>query len=220
MTLYRSGGKRIFDVAASLAGLIVLSPVIALLVVIASLDTGAFGLYRQVRIGRGGAPFVLNKVRTMVPNDGGHITTGSDSRVTPVGSRLRRLKLDELPQLWNVLVGDMSLVGPRPEVPDYASRILDACPALASLRPGVTGPATLCYRDEEALLESSANPVRYNDEVILPHKIRINDRYRSQYSFASDLLLILRSVNLHREGTSADLPLQPDDTRVESGDRR
>jgi len=125
---------------------------------------------------------------------GSTITAAEDGRVTPLGRRLRRFKLDELPQLWNVLQGDMSFVGPRPDVPGYLDRLSGDARALWELRPGITGPATLLFRREEEMLASTKDYVRFNDEVIYPEKVRLNLAYMRQCSFAIDLGYILATV--------------------------
>ena len=195
MTLADRVYKRTFDIAASLAGIVVLWPVVCVTIVMARSDTGASGIFRQTRIGRHGKPFTVFKIRTMRAAAGSTVTTANDVRITPLGAKLRRLKLDELPQLWNVLRGDMSFVGPRPDVPGYADRLDGGDAVVKELRPGITGPATLKYRDEEALLASVDDPVRYNDEVIWPDKVAINRAYYENYSFLQDLRYIWETVS-------------------------
>ncbi|MFO6464834.1 sugar transferase [Jannaschia sp. KMU-145] len=186
--------KRAFDLAGAGLGLAVLWPVIAVCWAVARRDTGASGFFRQTRIGQFGQPFEVIKIRTMRSSDGPTITTADDPRITPTGTFLRRWKLDELPQLWNILRGEMSFVGPRPDVPGYLDRLEGEARRVMSLRPGITGPATLKYRDEEALLASQADPVAFNDRTIWPDKVRINLAYLDDWSLAEDIRYIVRTL--------------------------
>ena len=194
--------KRGFDVALAALGLALASPVILLAWVVASIDTGANGFYAQTRIGRFGRPFRLIKIRTMRPGSdaGSTVTTANDARVTPAGRFLRRTKIDELPQLLNVLAGSMSFVGPRPDTPGFADRLEGEDRVVLAVRPGITGPATLKYRNEEALLAAQADPERYNREVIFPDKVRINRKYVECYRFGEDLRLLALTFFTRREG--------------------
>ncbi len=194
MTAVQAFIKRTFDVVASAGGLLVLWPIIAVAIILARRDTGASGLFRQQRIGRHGQTFTVYKVRTMRAVAGTSITAANDARITPLGAKFRRWKIDELPQLWNVLTGDMSFVGPRPDVPGYADRLAGEDRIILNLRPGITGPATLKYRDEEDLLAAAADPVAYNDTVIWPDKVAINRAYFENYRFADDIGYILQTV--------------------------
>jgi len=124
----------------------------------------------------------------------GDITLDGDPRITSLGRRLRHWKLDELPQLWNVLRGEMSLVGPRPDVPGYADRLIGEAREILQLRPGITGPATIKYRDEERLLARQSDPVAYNDRVVYPDKVRVNLRYLHRWSLANDIRCILVTI--------------------------
>ena len=188
--------KRAFDVVGAAAGLLVLWWLILLAWILASVDTRANGFFVQTRIGLGGRPFSLIKIRTMRVALGPttSVTAGTDERITPVGRILRRTKIDELPQLINVLVGDMSFVGPRPDVPGYADRLEGDVRVVVAVRPGITGSASLQYRDEERLLASVADPEAYNREVIFPDKVRINKEYVRTWSFFRDVKLIWRTV--------------------------
>lgn len=188
--------KRTLDIAVSLVGSITLLWLMALAWIVASIDTRQNGLFIQTRVGRDGRPFPLLKIRTMrnVAGWTSTVTTGRDPRITTVGRLLRRAKLDELPQLLNVLVGHMSLVGPRPDMPGFADRLQGADRVVLSLRPGITGPATLRFRDEEALLAAQPDPERYNREVIWPEKVRLNRQYAERYAFRADLVFILRTL--------------------------
>jgi len=196
MTRTQRFAKRTFDLAASLTGLAVLSPLLALAAVAVKLSSPGPVLFRQQRVGRRGKLFYCAKFRTMRvgAEAQGSVTTASDSRVTPVGRVLRRLKLDELPQLWNVLVGEMSLVGPRPDVPGYADKLTGDARRVLELRPGITGPATLAFRDEEALLAQTGNPQEYNDTVLWPKKVALNLAYLDSWGFWRDLGYILATM--------------------------
>lgn len=192
-----SVGKRAFDIVASAAGLVLLLPVFAVIAVAIKLGGDGPVFYGQERVGRGGGPFRMWKFRTMVADaerKGGALTVGADPRITPVGRVLRRYKLDELPQLVNVLHGDMSLVGPRPEVAKYVAGYTAAERRVLDLVPGVTDPASLEYRDEAALLAGRADPERAYVEEIAPRKIRLNLEYAEQATVRSDLIIILRTI--------------------------
>ena len=185
--------KRTFDVIASAAGLIVLSPVFLFAaLLIKAWDSGPI-LFRQERVGRGFRPFTIYKFRTMVVGAEGMgpgITAAADPRVTPVGQLLRRSKIDELPQLINVLRGDMSLVGPRPELPQYVNQFRSEYAEVLSVRPGITDPASIAYRDESPILSESGEPEELYLRVILPEKLRLGREYVLRSSFAYDLKLI------------------------------
>ena len=187
--MYLQFGKRIFDLTVALLGLIILAVPMALIAISIWIASGSPILFSQQRVGKDGEIFSVKKFRTMsVGNvEDSSITVAGDSRVTPIGRYLRRWKLDELPQLWNVFVGEMSLVGPRPDVPGYADKLQGDDRKLLLLRPGITGPATIVYRNEEEILAKVSDPVRYNDEVIYPEKVRINLDYLENSSFAQDL---------------------------------
>jgi len=190
-------GKRSFDFVAALLGMAFLAP---LFVVVACLVLGRDGrpvLFRQVRVGLKGREFTLYKFRTMTVCPGsakGSFDAGDASRVTANGCLLRRTKLDELPQLWNVLKGDMSLVGPRPEVRKWVEVYQERWMRVLALRPGITDPATLVYRSEEALLAQSADPEATYRDRILPHKLDLYEDYLRTRTFAGDLDLIVRTV--------------------------
>jgi lipopolysaccharide/colanic/teichoic acid biosynthesis glycosyltransferase len=131
----------------------------------------------------------------MTPNHGGSsMTVAGENRITPLGAKLRKYKLDELPQLWNVLLGDMSFVGPRPDVPGYADQLQGPDREVLRLKPGITGPATLKYRDEEELLAGVPDPQHFNDEVIFPDKVRLNRYYLHHYSFCTDMRMIVATL--------------------------
>ena len=188
--------KWIFDRVAALAGLAVLWPLLAAVAVAirVRMPDGPV-IFRQKRVGRHGRLFTMYKFRSMTVGHGGSsVSVAGEARITTLGATLRRYKLDELPELWNVLTGDMSLVGPRTDVPGYADALTGDDREVLMLRPGITGPASLKYRDEEELLARQPDPARYNDEVIFPDKVRINRYYLHNYSFAKDIQMILCTV--------------------------
>ena len=188
--------KWLFDRTVSLFGLLVLWPVLLVVALLVRIKMpGGPVIFTQKRVGRNGRLFTMYKFRSMTVSHGGSsVSVAGESRITPLGARLRRYKLDELPELWNVFVGDMSFVGPRPDVPGYADRLSGEARDVLRLRPGITGPASLKYRDEEELLASVDDPVRYNDEVIYPDKVRINLYYLHNYSFVKDIRMIFCTV--------------------------
>jgi lipopolysaccharide/colanic/teichoic acid biosynthesis glycosyltransferase len=187
--------KFLFDRIFAFIGIIVALPLFIVIPVIIFSGSKGPVLFRQKRVGKDGNLFTLIKFRTMVSNDGANtVTSSNDSRITRVGSFLRKWKLDELPELFNVLAGDMSFVGPRPDVPGYADRLEGEDRKILLLRPGVTGPATLKYLDEEEILSGVPDPQHYNDEVIFPDKVRINLKYLEKFSFAGDLKIIFYTI--------------------------
>lgn len=188
--------KRLFDLFFSLLGLILLLPLSFILLIISSLDTKSFGIIAQTRIGRHGKPFKLLKFKTMrdTTQPQNYITTINDPRITKIGRKLRNSKLDELPQLWNVLHGQMSFVGPRPDVPGYADKLQGEDSIILEVKPGITGPASLDFKNEEELLAKQQNPSAYNDEVIWPEKVNINKAYIKNYSFKKDIKIILKTI--------------------------
>lgn len=188
--------KWIFDRTAALVGLLVLWPVLAVVAVLIKIKMpGGPVIFRQRRVGRGGRLFTMYKFRSMTVGHGGSsVSVAGEARITPLGAVLRRWKIDELPELWNVLVGDMSLVGPRPDVPGYADRLTGDDRLILRLRPGITGPASLKYANEEEILAGVADPQRYNDEVIFPDKVRINLDYYRRHTLLGDIRLILATV--------------------------
>lgn len=188
--------KRLFDFIAALAGLVVLSPLMLVLAVLVRATSPGPALFIQERVGRHGRVFRCAKFRTMGTGAQaqGTVTTAADSRVTPLGRFLRRWKLDELPQLWNVLAGRMSFVGPRPDVPGYADRLRGDDRRILELRPGITGPATLLFRDEERLLALAKSPQAFNDAVVYPEKVRLNREYLETGSFWRDLGYVFATV--------------------------
>lgn len=188
--------KYLFDRIMALVGLIVLSPVLLVvwMLIRVKMPDGP-AVFTQKRVGKDGKLFTMYKFRSMsAHHSGSTVSVAGESRITPLGTKLRRYKLDELPELWNVLIGDMSFVGPRPDVPGYADKLEGDDRRVLQLRPGITGPASLKYRDEEVLLASQANPQEFNDKVIYPDKVRINLYYLDHYSFLADIKMIFATV--------------------------
>lgn len=188
--------KYIFDRSMALFGLIFLSPILLLTSLLIRIKMpGGPVIFKQKRVGKGGGLFTIYKFRSMTVSHGGSsISVAGESRITPLGAKLRHYKIDELPELWNVLIGNMSFVGPRPDVPGYADKLIGTDREVLNLRPGITGPASLKYRNEEDLLAKQENPVRYNDEIIFPDKVRINLYYLYNYSFIKDIQMILCTI--------------------------
>jgi lipopolysaccharide/colanic/teichoic acid biosynthesis glycosyltransferase len=188
--------KRGFDITASALGLMVLSPLLLLIVLVIRLTSPGPVLYKATRTGRGGRAFTLYKFRSMIINAadrGPGITTSGDPRIIPIGRLLRRTELDELPQLWNVLRGDMNLVGPRPEDPRYVALYTPAQRAIFDMRPGITSLASLRYRNEETLLDGSEWETHYVQEI-LPAKLALDLDYARRATLWHDLLIILRTI--------------------------
>jgi lipopolysaccharide/colanic/teichoic acid biosynthesis glycosyltransferase len=180
---------------ASFAGLLLLTPVFIFIASLIKIKMNGPVLFSQIRVGRFGKPFVIYKFRTMVTDHkGGTVSIKGESRITPLGAFLRKHKLDELPELWNVLIGDMSIVGPRPDVPAYAESLEGEERKILELRPGITGPASLKYANEEDLLATVNDPVEYNDKVIWPDKVRINLQYYYNRNILKDIALILQTI--------------------------
>ncbi len=184
--------KYLFDRTASFFGLLFLWPVLLVVALLIKIKMpGGPVLFRQKRVGKSGKLFTIYKFRTMVvDHSGSTVSVEGESRITPLGKVLRKYKLDELPELWNVLITDMSFVGPRPDVPGYADKLVGEDRVVLYLRPGITGPASLKYRNEEKILASVEDPQKYNDEVIFPDKVRINKYYLYHYSFWMDIKMI------------------------------
>lgn len=188
--------KFIFDRVFSLLGLILLSPFFLVLFVIHKIKMpGGRFFYRQVRIGKDAKPFRIFKIRTMKENSeqGGSISVYDDERILPFGKWLRETKIDTLFELINILIGDMSFVGPRPDVPGYADRLEGDDRRLLRLRPGITGPASLKYRHEDKILAMQPDPQRYNDEVIYPDKVKINLQYLDNWSIFLDVKILWKT---------------------------
>ncbi|NRB41332.1 MAG: sugar transferase [Pseudomonadales bacterium] len=196
MNIWQRWAKRSFDIILSMMGLLLISWLIAILWLIAAIDTRQSGFFKQRRIGIDGRPFFIYKIRTMRNVDGVTtvVTQKGDARITAVGGLLRNFKLDELPQLFNVLRGDMSFVGPRPEVQEYADILKREKKSILTVRPGITGPASIFFFDEEELLADKNDPESYSRDVIFPIKIRINQEYINSYSLLRDLEYIFSTV--------------------------
>lgn len=188
--------KSLFDRSASLFGLIFLFPVLIIVSILIRIKMpGGPVVFKQKRVGQYGRLFTMYKFRSMtVAHSGSSVSVKGESRITPLGAILRKYKLDELPELWNVLIGDMSLVGPRPDVPGYADRLEGEDRRMLLLKPGITGPASLKYRNEEELLSEQENPQKYNDEVLFPDKVRINIEYLDNWSFGKDIKIIIYTL--------------------------
>lgn len=193
-------GKRLFDLAASLVALVLLAPLFVLLALAIKLDSPGPVFFRQQRVGRGGRPFAIHKFRTMVadaPERGGALTVGADPRITRVGRWLRDRRLDELPQFIDVLRGEMSLVGPRPEVPQYVAQYPAALrERVLSVRPGITDPASLAFIDEARLLAASSDPERTYVDEVLPRKLSISADYAHRAGLGTDLAVLWRTLGL------------------------
>lgn len=184
--------KRSFDLLSSIIALLLLSPVLLFVALLIKITMPGPVLFRQTRIGLGGKPFTIYKFRSMKVNrDDFHITLNTDSRITPFGQFMRKTKLDELPQLWNIIVGDMSVVGPRPDVPGYADKLQGDDRLILTVRPGLTGAGSVKYNNEEDLLAMQDDPVYYNDHILYPDKVRIDLGYIKHWSFWLDLKIIL-----------------------------
>lgn len=202
--------KYIFDRVVSFIGLLFLWPVLLIVAILVKVKMpGGPALFVQKRVGKDGKLFNCHKFRTMtVKHNGSTVSVAGDSRITPLGAKLRHWKLDELPGLWDVLIGNMSFVGPRPDVPGYADKLQGGDRRVLKLRPGITGPATLKYRSEDEMIseyvakkqaEGDSRPmqeiaVEYNDTMIYPDKVRLNLYYLDHYSFVKDFQMILCTV--------------------------
>lgn len=202
--------KYFFDRGMALIGLVVLWPVFLVVAILVKIKMpGGPVIFKQKRVGKDGRLFTCHKFRTMtVKHNGSTVSVAGDSRITPLGAKLRHYKLDELPGIWDVLIGKMSFVGPRPDVPGYADQLIGDDREVLTLRPGITGPATLKYRLEDEMIsgyvskkqeEGDNRPIQeiaeeYNDDVIFPDKVRINRYYLHHYSFIKDIQMIICTV--------------------------
>ena len=202
--------KRLFDISASFFGLLFLWPILLIVAIMVKIKMpGGPAFFVQKRVGRNGKLFNCHKFRSMtVKHNGSTVSVAGDCRITPFGATLRHYKLDELPGLWDVLIGNMSFVGPRPDVPGYADKLTGDDRDVLKLRPGITGPATLKYRLEDEMIsdyvakrqaEGDKRPMQeiateYNDKVIYPDKVRINCYYYRNYSFWKDIEMIFATV--------------------------
>jgi len=188
--------KRLFDIIVSAIGIVLTWWIMLIAWVVATVETKSNGLFMQKRIGKDAKEFVVYKIKTMKPDDinNSTVTLSNDSRITKSGAFLRRTKIDELPQLFNVLFGSMSFVGPRPDVKGFADELDGEDRVILSIRPGITGPASIKYKNEEELLASVDNPIEYNKNVIWRDKVRINKEYIKNYSLKNDILYIIKTV--------------------------
>ncbi|WP_435412207.1 sugar transferase [Psychroserpens mesophilus] len=184
--------KRSFDLLLSILLIPVLIIPIVLFVVIATIETGQFGLFLQKRVGQNGKLFHIYKIRTLRKEK--HVLGQLDLSATRFGKWLRRYKLDELPQIFNVLFGTMGFVGPRPDIPGFADQLKGDDQIILKVKPGITGPATLKYKDEERILAQQLDPETYNRTIIWPDKVKLNKKYIENYSFSLDLNFILKSI--------------------------
>lgn len=189
--------KRLFDIVASLVLIVIVSPVLVAVAVMIKLDSEGSVFYRQERVTQYGRHFRIYKFRTMVQDAdriGSHVTVGNDPRITRVGAKIRSRRIDELPQLFNVLGGSMTFVGTRPEAVKYVEAYTDEMKATLLLPAGVTSSASIRYKDEAELLKASDDPDRTYTDKVLPEKMRINCEYLRNYSFFGDIALMLRTV--------------------------
>lgn len=207
--------KRLLELPIALISLLLLLLPLSILFLIASYDTRSFGIFAQRRVGRNGHLFYLYKIKTMrdSPSFLSTCTTSDDPRVTRSGKFFRKFKLDELPQLLNVVIGDMSFVGPRPDVPGYADTLPEPYSAILKIRPGITGPASLIFRDEENILSNHTDPEAYARHVLWPMKVDINVHYLQKSTFVHDVLLILATLKL----ISVRVPLASYSIKLNSG---
>ena len=188
--------KTFFDFICSFLGILTLWWVILIAWLIATIETRSNGFFIQKRIGKNGKLFSLIKIKTMSPNfgDTSSITTSNDERITKSGKFFRKTKIDELPQLFNVLIGEMSFVGPRPDVPGYADKLKGKDRLILKLKPGITGPASIKYANEEYLLSTVTDKKKYNDEIIFPDKVRINLDYFHNNTILGDVRIIIKTI--------------------------
>ena len=188
--------KRFFDLTSSFIGILVLLPLILVISIVIKLDSKGPVFFKQKRIGKDGKLFTMIKFRSMsvVQKSKSTVSVKGDVRITKVGAFIRKYKFDELPELWNVLVGQMSIVGPRPDVKGFADELQGEDRLILELRPGITGPASLKYANEEELLSHQENPEKYNNEVIFPDKVRINLDYYYNQNLFLDLKIIFATI--------------------------
>ncbi len=184
--------KRGFDVFFSIFGLLLFGWLILLLALISKIFIKGNGFFKQKRVGQFGESFILYKIETIHPKE----VKKEKQYITKIGQSIRKLKIDEFPQLWNVLEGKMSFVGPRPDVHGYADKLEGEERIILSVKPGITGPATLYFRQEEELLKSQGNAEKYNREIIWPQKVAMNINYIKEYSFLKDLYYICKTLFL------------------------
>ena len=197
LSMFQRIVKRLFDIVFSLLLLLLLLPLLMLFWILLSIFMRENGIFLQQRVGRGGLLFNIVKFKTMknIPGRESTITSLDDIRITKIGYFFRQAKIDELPQLWNVLIGQMSFVGPRPDVPGYADKLKGSDRVILLVRPGITGPAQIFYKNEGKILSKQSNIRKYNDNVIWPNKVRINLKYVKNQSFWGDILYIWQTIS-------------------------
>ncbi len=188
--------KKIFDFMLALIGLFFTLWIIIIAWIVSSIETRSNGFFMQRRVGKDGVLFSVMKIKTMKIVEGvdTNITSSDDVRITKSGKFFRDTKIDELPQLWNVLIGDMSFVGPRPDVEGYADKLEGDDRIILSIRPGITGPASIKYKNEEEILSKEKNPQEYNDTIIWPDKVKINKEYIKSWYLKKDIKYIIQTV--------------------------
>ncbi len=188
--------KNIFDFSSAFMGLIFLSPILLITAILIKIKMpdGKI-IFKQQRVGKDGKLFTIYKFRTMSANhNGSSISVAGQARITPLGAKLRKYKIDELPELWNILTGTMSFVGPRPDVPGYADKLTGENRKILELKPGLTGPASIKYANEEEILAKVDNPIEYNDKVIFPDKVKINLDYYYNHNLLLDIKYIFKTI--------------------------
>lgn len=186
--------KLLFDYLLAVIIFPVVLPMVIVLMIIATIDTKEFGLFTQKRVGKNANLFSIYKIRTMRGSNESDVTTSHTHSITTLGKFMRKYKLDELPQIFNILLNQMSFVGPRPDVVGYADELKGQDRIILTIKPGITGPAQLAYRDEEKILSQQENPLKYNDEIIWPDKVRINREYITNWTLINDLKYILKTI--------------------------
>ncbi len=187
--------KRLFDIVAAIFGLVVTLPVFIIIFILMKIQMPGPVFFKQNRVGRHGKLFRMIKFRSIKVNHGGSsVSVKGESRITPLGAKMRKYKIDEFPEFWNILIGDMSFVGPRPDVPGYADKLTGDDRLLLTFRPGLTGAASLKYSNEEELLALQDNPQKYNDTVLYPNKVKIEINYIRHWSFWLDIKIILHTL--------------------------
>ncbi|WP_430410886.1 sugar transferase [Kordia sp.] len=189
MTNAEKNIKRVFDVFFACAGLLLLGWFILLTAIISKIFIGGNGFFKQQRVGQYGKLFTIYKIETIHPKE----AVKKTPHISGLGQLIRHYKIDEFPQFWNVLEGTMSFVGPRPDLPGFADKLEGEATIILSVKPGITGPATLHFRNEETLLKTQNNPEIYNKEIIWPQKIAINIQYVKEYRFIKDIRYILKT---------------------------
>lgn len=189
MTKTEKNIKRVFDVFFACVGLLILGWLIVLMTVMSKIIIGGNGIFRQKRVGQYGKLFTIYKIETIHPKE----AVKENPNISKFGKWLRNYKIDEFPQLWNVLTGTMSFVGPRPDLPGFADELKGEANIILKVKPGITGPATLHFRNEENILKAQKNPEAYNKDVIWPQKVALNIQYVKEYRFTKDIYYIVKT---------------------------